>query len=118
MAPGAAAADAPVVRDGRDDWLLPHLGGRFVALQFADGTDARAEPLVVRGVRVDALIVSGGAKAAPADALVDREGLAFARYDARPGTTYLFRPDQHVCARWRRYDGDAIGAAVARAIGR
>ena len=28
--------------------------------------------------------------------------LSARRYDARPGTTYLIRPDQHVCARWRR----------------
>ena len=38
-----------------------------------------------------------------------------ARYDARPGTTYLFRPDQHVCARWRQYDEAAVRAAIARA---
>ncbi len=29
------------------------------------------------------------------------DGLLAQRYDARPGTCYLFRPDQHVCARWR-----------------
>jgi 3-(3-hydroxy-phenyl)propionate hydroxylase len=37
------------------------------------------------------------------------------RYDARPGTTYLFRPDQHVCARWRAFDLTRIRAAIERA---
>jgi 3-(3-hydroxy-phenyl)propionate hydroxylase len=43
--------------------------------------------------------------------------LAFKRYDARPGTVYLIRPDQHVAARWRRADAGAIQDALARAQG-
>jgi 3-(3-hydroxy-phenyl)propionate hydroxylase len=115
MVPGAAAADAPIAQNGEDDWLLRHLGGRFVAMRFANGAQARAEPIDTRDLRVDTLVVNDATTAAT-NALVDREGLAFARYDAKPGTTYLFRPDQHVCARWRSFDRDAIGAAVARAI--
>ena len=33
----------------------------------------------------------------------------------RPGTCYLIRPDQHVCARWRQLDRDRLRAALARA---
>lgn len=51
-------------------------------------------------------------------ALEDVDGLAAQRYDARPGTTYLIRPDQHVCARWRRADADKLAAALQRATGR
>jgi len=45
----------------------------------------------------------------------DVDGLAASRYDARGGTCYLLRPDQHVCARWRAFDRRAVEAAIARA---
>jgi 3-(3-hydroxy-phenyl)propionate hydroxylase len=51
-------------------------------------------------------------------ALRDAEGLAFRRYDARPGTVYLVRPDQHICARWRTPDPAAIAPALDRAQGK
>jgi 3-(3-hydroxy-phenyl)propionate hydroxylase len=37
------------------------------------------------------------------------------RFDGRPGTFYLFRPDQHVAARWRSLDRQKIEAALKRA---
>jgi len=48
--------------------------------------------------------------------LEDVEGLAAARYDATPGTFYLIRPDQHVCARWRTLDAARVDAALKRAL--
>ncbi|EKZ99563.1 FAD-dependent oxidoreductase, partial [Cupriavidus sp. HMR-1] len=42
-------------------------------------------------------------------------GVAARRYDARAGTCYLIRPDQHVCARWRAVDANQIAGAIARA---
>jgi 3-(3-hydroxy-phenyl)propionate hydroxylase len=49
-------------------------------------------------------------------AVVDVEGLAAARYAAAPGTCYLIRPDQHVSARWRRFDADRVRAAARRVL--
>jgi 3-(3-hydroxy-phenyl)propionate hydroxylase len=37
------------------------------------------------------------------------------RYDARHGTIYLLRPDQHVAARWRVFDLVGVRAAIAHA---
>jgi 3-(3-hydroxy-phenyl)propionate hydroxylase len=132
MVPGAAAADAPIVVDERPEWLLPHLGGRFVAMHFAgDGDDANTCAFAAHFGReaahaangpapcIDPLLVVGrdapGPPAAGVTAVQDRDGLAARRYDAAAGTTYLFRPDQHVCARWRRFDADALARALARA---
>ena len=47
----------------------------------------------------------------------DKDGLIATRYDARPNTCYLMRPDQHVCARWRAFDIVAVRDAIQRATG-
>ncbi|CFM97600.1 oxygenase [Bordetella pertussis] len=47
----------------------------------------------------------------------DSEGWLARRYDARPGTCYLIRPD-HIAARFRAFDAQAVRRALARAIGR
>jgi 3-(3-hydroxy-phenyl)propionate hydroxylase len=113
MVPGAPLADAPVVRNGQADWLLRQVGGNgFTLLVFGDATielPATPVPLTVRRVK------SPGSPVVAGD-LIDGDGLASRRCDARPGTVYLIRPDQHVAARWRRYDADALQAALARAL--
>jgi 3-(3-hydroxy-phenyl)propionate hydroxylase len=115
MVPGAPAADAPVQVDGHAGWLLDHLGGRFDLLLF-DADDEAARELAaglgdaVRIVRIS----SSGAVQGP---LIDFEGHAEHRYDARPGTAYLLRPDQHVAARWRSPTVEGVRKALARAQG-
>ncbi|MDG6754572.1 hypothetical protein QCF19_14450, partial [Staphylococcus aureus] len=63
---------------------------------------------------------AAGSAASTADTpvFVDAEGLVAKRYDAVPGTAYLIRPDQHVCARWRAVDAERVKEAMARAKGK
>jgi 3-(3-hydroxy-phenyl)propionate hydroxylase len=123
MVPGAPMDDAPVQVDGRDSWLLDQLGNRFQCLLFVDAATgvsdtqrAALAALATGPIPVQALLVSPAAVAgSDLPVLVDTQGLVARRYDARPGTTYLVRPDQHVAARWRAFDAAAVRAAVARA---
>lgn len=107
MVPGASAADAPVRRaDGSTGWLLRSLAPhRFNLLVFGAPVDAGL---------LDGL---GGQLNVVHVPLDDAHAVAAERYDARPGTTYLLRPDQHVCARWRHADAAGIRAALDRALG-
>jgi 3-(3-hydroxy-phenyl)propionate hydroxylase len=108
MCPGAPAADAPLQREGQRSWLLRELGEGFTLLIFGTAPPwARALPLNVLAV-ADAVDGAGW---------VDAEGWCAKRYDAQPGTAYLLRPDQHVCARWRQADEAAVRAAWTRARG-
>lgn len=126
MVPGAPMDDAPVRLGGQDAWLLDQLGNRFVLMVFADRADtldpswiALAGELAAGTVPVQTLLVTAHPGAAPSGMTVlhDRDGLVAQRYDARPGTAYLVRPDQHVAARWRRTELDLVRAALARATG-
>jgi 3-(3-hydroxy-phenyl)propionate hydroxylase len=114
LVPGAAAADAPV-RGAHGDWLLGYLPGAFTLLTFgaaappADAASLAGAPIPCGVVQV------GGAPVAHAAYVEDVDALAAARYDARAGTCYLLRPDQHVCARWRTFDRRAVEAAIALA---
>jgi 3-(3-hydroxy-phenyl)propionate hydroxylase len=105
MVPGAVAADAPVA----DGWLLRRLAGtRFAALVFGEGEGAQASLRALAAAELPLQI-----ERVPLDAA---HALAAARYDAQDGTTYLLRPDQHVCARWRRPTAAALRAAHDRAL--
>ena len=124
MAPGSPIDDAPVLDGSRESWLLQHTGNCFVLMVFVDDP-ARLAPrerdalagLARERIPVATLLVARRVDGGKADFpfVVDHIGLAARRFDARPGTAYLLRPDQHVTARWRRLDAAAVRAAVARA---
>jgi 3-(3-hydroxy-phenyl)propionate hydroxylase len=125
MEPGAPMDDAPVRRNGHDavgGWLLDHLGNRFqVVLYTTDVSGVDVDALVrLRdgAIGIEPIIVTPGAAAVPGiTTLHDGKGRFAQRYDARDGTVYLARPDQHVAARWRAFDTARIRAAVQRATG-
>lgn len=129
MVPGSCCADAPVRKaDGSEGWLLQALGNRFTALVFAGETGLTADAIAALQalgagdvpVATVCVVPPGSPDASlprGATVLTDAEGLAARRYDAQPGTCYLIRPDQHVCARWREVDGAAMSQALARALG-
>jgi len=117
MVPGAPAADAPIVRaDGSTGWLLRELcptskanaATCFIALVFGHGEAAERsrEVLAKSDVPLHIVNVAGTSEGA----------LAAQRYDAKPGTVYLLRPDQHVCARWRNPTPVDVRAARDRAL--
>ncbi|MDB5958114.1 FAD-dependent oxidoreductase [Ramlibacter sp.] len=114
MLPGAPAADAPVQgADGTGDWLLRCLGPGFTVL-IAGSLDARMRGDLRRageGLACLTVLCVG----AEGD-LRDPQGLLAQRYDLQPGTVILLRPDQHVCARWRKLDAQALRAGLERAL--
>ncbi|MFJ4290778.1 FAD-dependent oxidoreductase [Cupriavidus sp. NPDC089707] len=125
MVPGAPCVDAPLQRHGgtQPGWLLGELGNDFTLLVFGDASAIPADArrwLATATVPVRMLfVVPPGQPAAPPEGLryaSDADGLAARRYDGRPGTCYLIRPDQHVCARWRAFDAGAVQAALLRAL--
>lgn len=127
MLPGSVAADAPVADEEGRQWWLQVLDGGFTLAWFGgeQAPDAQAladlravadSPLAPRIVLVRP---AGASWQAPAGTrcVSDTAGLLAARYDARPGSCYLIRPDQHIAARRRDTDATALRAALARAAG-
>jgi len=129
MRPGSAATDAAIESAGGEEWLLECLGNRFVCMVAANvdaSESAQLQQAIVSLQEADpeialllvdapeALIQSLGEKT---KAIKDSLGLIGERYQLMPGSVYLFRPDQHVCARWRALQADRVQAAIKRALG-
>ncbi len=104
MVPGTNCADAPVVKDGKNSWLLNHIGGHFDLLVFGDAP--QVDSVSQGGIEAKITVVGRD--------IEDQDGLLTERYDGKPGTVYLLRPDQHVAARWRTFDVDNIKNAIAK----
>jgi 3-(3-hydroxy-phenyl)propionate hydroxylase len=100
---GAPVPDVPMrASNGQRGYLLEKLGSGFEVLHVRNG----ARPQSTAGIK---LIVIG-------EDLHDDSGLFAHRYDATPGATYVLRPDQHLAARFRSFDPNAVRKAMNRAL--
>ena len=95
--PGSVCPDAPTP----EGWLLNRLAPGFTLLTI--GADAPGD-FAAHGMALPRLALQ------PSAELTDR----FLGQAA--GAVYLIRPDQHVAARWDRFDAAAVAAALARAL--
>jgi len=122
MQPGTPAIDAPV--SGKSgSWLLDYLREGFTLLVFiaevSPSTLLDLGTLAKDSIPCRTILVGAGQEGGQAGVtcIADPSGAVAERYDAKPGTAYLFRPDQHVCARWRALDITQVRAAISRATG-
>ena len=112
------------IRLGADDFLLDHLGGGFDLLYFTEAATVPAPLLAVvnearaRGVPLKLIAVGADTPVAGADlTLPDVHGHFRQRYGIlASGGAYLFRPDQHICARWLTLDATRLKAALLAAL--
>jgi 3-(3-hydroxy-phenyl)propionate hydroxylase len=101
---GAPLPDAPMQDEtGRPVWLLDAVGSDAVLLHVMGDDPPPQHP------KARTLVVGRD--------LVDAGGVFARRFDANPGATHLIRPDQHLCARWRKADHGAVDVAITRMMG-
>ncbi len=99
--PGAPATDAPTT----GGWLLDRLGDQF--------------QLIGIGIEVPGILEEGGITVEGMSLAADESPELAARYLGEAAkAVYLMRPDQHVAARWTRYDEAAVIAALKTATAR
>jgi len=113
LVPGSPGIDAPLTVNGKESWFLKLIGNEFTGVYFArDGKTAPpgASDLEQDSIPVKTIVISSGTWD-----LADHKGLLRQRLDGQPGSYHLFRPDQHLVARWREFDPQAVRDAVARA---
>ena len=123
MVPGAVLDDAPIKGDAGEHWFLNALGNKFQILYFIDNSEdlvsevaAQLAGLNQGDIPIEPIIISRtGAAVDGLRTLLDIDGLAAERLDAKVGSCYLIRPDQHVAARWRVLDMDKVLSALTTA---
>ena len=97
--PGMPCPDAP----HGDGFILDHLGGGFTLIAVG----CAVSDVTTGGIHATVLHVDN-----PSEELT-------ARYLGKePAAVYLIRPDQHVVARWSRFDETAVARALQTAIGK
>jgi 3-(3-hydroxy-phenyl)propionate hydroxylase len=129
VVPGAPCTDGPVMRNGKEDYLLTCLGNTFNGLLFIEqqkdlsqdvleqlaafaAQEVPVKTFIVARHEMDIVLPEG------VELLIDKVGAVNERLDAKAGTFYLMRPDQLVTARMRQFDQNVVGAALNKALGK
>ena len=94
LRPGSPAIDAPQL----DRWFLGELDGRFTLVRF--DPEASGDHIDL-GVPVDLKLMQ-----------VDPAGKLAQLAAAERGSCLLFRPDQHLMGRWRRFEAHKVRGAI------
>lgn len=123
---GGPALGAPPqnVQIQHDDFLLDHLGGGFDLVYVCQYQSIPNELLHAveaaknNGLPLKLLAISGSdVKVQGADkTLFDPQQRFQLRYAVSEGGAYLFRPDQHVCARWLKVDATRLLSSLQIAV--
>jgi 3-(3-hydroxy-phenyl)propionate hydroxylase len=124
ICPGSVPKDAPVLVANETHWLMNQLGNQFVLLVKLDNlTPQINDTLHTLFAQQDLKIVIVGklslppALATQVTQVESLDNILLARYDLAHLTTYLFRPDQIVCARWRAFNTSSINTAIQTSLG-
>lgn len=122
--PGAVLIDMPLsIGEGtqrRPGHLTDLLGPCFTLILFCDSPpstlSALDATLGARGIPWKLIPVLPADAPHPGLHGIDERGDVARRYDARPGTAYLVRPDGHVLTRWRQAQASGVLEMIDREL--
>jgi 3-(3-hydroxy-phenyl)propionate hydroxylase len=108
----------------KDNFLLDHLGGGFDLVYLADKAgipeDIQAATQLAKqqGIPFKLLAITqeAGSVSGADVTLFDPDNRFATRYGVSVGGAYLFRPNQHICARWSQLNAAQIGQSLKKAL--
>ena len=120
----ALGAPPQNVQFAKDNFLLDHLGGGFDLVYLAhEGVipaDIQAATNLAKQQGIPLQLHAVTQKESAVDgadvSLFDPENRFAARYGIATGGAYLFRPDQHICARWSQFNAAQLVQSLKKAL--
>ncbi len=105
---------------GKVDYLMDRFSDGFHLMIFSNGKDFQADIEACLDTKTTCpyplhtiLVAPTDSTSGNADIIIeDNEGKLTQQYGASAGSAYLIRPDQHVCARWRRVTPQQLQQAL------